>query len=428
MFVGFWVRSIKTGRAACLLLLLAFGHGPGGRFSALTVRTMPRMRIKFFHKKQEPQRWGANGRCEKVFLVKQLFFFYSRPLFPLAPFSAKGIAMKPSITAVVLAAGKGTRMKSARAKVLHEVFFRPMIHHVLLAVKEAGVDRCAVIVGHQRQEVLRILNSYAITPVVQEEQLGTGHAVLCAETACGQADQVMILCGDTPLIQAATLRAMIAAHLEQQAALTLMTTLLDQPFGYGRILSDEGGNVLAIVEEKDASEEQRGIREINAGVYLVERRFLFEALGRVGTDNSQGEVYLTDIVAIARSQGLRVHTFMHPQAIDVLGVNSRIELAQAHATLQLRRNRDLMLAGVTLYAPETILVAPDCTVDQDTLVEGNVRISGGSTVGRECRIGSGCVVHACQLGDGVTVGANSVLHHCSVAAGRTIPPLTHRDG
>jgi len=335
--------------------------------------------------------------------------------------------MKPSITAVVLAAGKGTRMKSTRAKVLHEVFFRPMIHHVLLAVNEAGIDRCAVIVGHQRQDVLRILDGYSITPVVQEEQLGTGHAVLCAETACGQADQVMILCGDTPLIQAATLRALIAAHLKQQAVLTLMTTLLDQPFGYGRILSDERGNVLAIVEEKDASEEQRRIREINAGVYLVERRFLFEALGRVGTNNSQGEVYLTDIVGIAKNQGLPVHKFMHPQAIDVLGVNSRIELAQAHATLQLRRNRDLMLAGVTLYAPETILVAPDCTVGQDTLVEGNVRISGSSTVGRECRIGSGCVVHACQLGDRVTIGANSVLHHCSVAAGSTIPPLTHRD-
>jgi bifunctional UDP-N-acetylglucosamine pyrophosphorylase / glucosamine-1-phosphate N-acetyltransferase len=336
--------------------------------------------------------------------------------------------MKPLITAVVLAAGKGTRMKSARAKVLHEVFFRPMIHHVLLAINEAEIDRCAVIIGHQRQEVLQVLDGYPITPVVQEEQLGTGHAVLCAETACGPADQVMILCGDTPLIQAATLRAMIAAHRQQRASLTLMTTLLDQPFGYGRILSDEQGKVLAIVEEKDATDEQRRIREINAGIYLVDRAVLFDTLRRVGNDNSQGEMYLTDIVAIANRNGLTVHKFVHSQAIDVLGVNSRIELAQAQATLQLRFNRDLMLAGVTMYAPETTLVAPDCTIGQDTVLEGNVRINGGSTVGGMCRIGSGCVIHDCRLGDGVTVGANSVLSHCDIPAGCTIPPLTCQTG
>jgi bifunctional UDP-N-acetylglucosamine pyrophosphorylase/glucosamine-1-phosphate N-acetyltransferase len=366
--------------------------------------------------------------CGKVFLVKPFFFFYSRPLFLISRFSDKGIAMNPSITAVVLAAGKGTRMKSARAKVLHEVFFQPMIRHVLLAVNEAAIDRCAVIVGHQRHEVLEILDGYPITPVVQEEQLGTGHAVLCAEMACGQADLVMILCGDTPLIQATTLRAMIAAHRQQQAPLTLMTTLLDQPFGYGRILSNEQGQVLAIVEEKDATEEQRCIREINAGIYLVDRTFLFDALRRVGTDNSQGEVYLTDIVAIANKQGLSVNTFVHPLAIDILGVNSRIELAQAHATLQLRHNRTLMLAGVTLYAPETTLVAPDCTIGQDTVVEGNVRISGGSTVGRRCHLGSGCVLHDCQLGEGVRIGANSVLEHCVIPEDGQVLPLTYRNG
>jgi len=237
----------------------------------------------------------------------------------------------------------------------------------------------------------------------------------------------MILCGDTPLIQAATLRAMIAAHQQQQAPLTLMTTLLDQPFGYGRILSNNQGEVLAIVEEKDASEAQRSIREINAGIYLVDRNFLFNSLHQVGTDNSQGEVYLTDIVAIANRQGLAVHKFVHTQAIDVLGVNSRIELAQAHATLQLRHNRSLMLAGVTLYAPESILIEPDCTIGQDTILHGNVRISGGTTLGKSCHIAGGCVLHACHLGDGVTVGANAVLAHSSIPAGTAIPPLTFRN-
>lgn len=334
--------------------------------------------------------------------------------------------MQPTIVALVLAAGKGTRMKSAQAKVLHEVFFRPMIHHVLLAVQEATIDRCAVIVGHQRQAVLDALDGFPIAPVIQEEQLGTGHAVLCAETVCGQADEVMILCGDTPLIQAATLQAMIAAHREQRATLTLMTTLLDQPFGYGRILSNSRGQLVGIVEEKDASAEQRAIREINAGIYLVERPFLFEALRQVGTDNSQGEVYLTDIVAIANRQGRSVHRFVHPQAIDVLGVNSRIELAQAQAILQNRRNQELMLAGVTLYAPECALVAPDCSIGQDSIIEGSCRIGGETRIGAACRIGSGTVLHGCDLGDGVTVGANSVLEYCAVPAGGIVAPLTYR--
>jgi len=336
--------------------------------------------------------------------------------------------MTPSITAVVLAAGKGTRMKSSRAKVLHEVFFKPMIHHVLEAVTAAAISRCAVIVGHQRQEVLDALTGYRITPVLQEQQLGTGHAVLCAESACAQDELVMILCGDTPLIQATTLQAMIVAHQEQQSPLTLMTTLLDQPFGYGRILSNDQGGILAIVEEKDATDAQRSIREINAGIYLVDREFLFTALRQVGTDNSQGEVYLTDIVAIANRQGLTVQKFVHPQAIDVLGVNSRIELAQAHATLQLRYNHLLMLAGVTLYAPASTLIATDCTIGQDTIVHGQVQISGGSTLGRNCSIRSGVVLHNCHLGDGVTVGANAVLSNCSVPTGTTIPALTLRNG
>jgi len=336
--------------------------------------------------------------------------------------------MTPSITAVVLAAGKGTRMKSSRAKVLHEVFFRPMIHHVLEAVTEAAITRCAVIVGHQRQEVLDALTGYRITPVLQEQQLGTGHAVLCAESACAQDELVMILCGDTPLIQATTLQAIIVAHQQQKSPLTLMTTLLDQPFGYGRILSDDQGGILAIVEEKDATDAQRSIREINAGIYLVDREFLFTALRQVGTNNSQGEVYLTDIVAIANRQGLSAQKFVHPQAIDVLGVNSRIELAQAHATLQLRHNRLLMLAGVTLYAPDSTLIAPDCTIGQDTIVHGQVQISGGSTLGRSCCIQSGVVLQNCHLGNGVTVGANAVLTDCSVPAGTIIPALTLRSG
>jgi bifunctional UDP-N-acetylglucosamine pyrophosphorylase/glucosamine-1-phosphate N-acetyltransferase len=314
-----------------------------------------------------------------------------------------------SISAVILAAGKGTRMKSGKAKVLHELFFKPMLHHVLDAVAAAGIERPAVIVGHQRGEVLASLQEYRISPVAQEEQLGTGHAVLCAEIACQSAALVMILCGDTPLIRPETLQAMIQQHQEKKAALTLMTTELDNPFGYGRIISDASGQVLRIVEQKDAAEEQRAIREINAGIYLAERGFLFAALRQVGTDNSQGEVYLTDIVGIAVKQGCRVEKFIHRPAIDVLGVNSRVELAQAHAELQMRRCRELMLAGVTIYSPETVLVSPESVIGQDAVLHAGVQISG------RCRIGAGAVI-----------GAHSVLHGCVVAPGEQVPPLTRR--
>ncbi|MGD9950397.1 MAG: bifunctional N-acetylglucosamine-1-phosphate uridyltransferase/glucosamine-1-phosphate acetyltransferase [Desulfobulbus sp.] len=332
--------------------------------------------------------------------------------------------MQPSIIAVVLAAGKGTRMKSAVAKVLHQVFFRPMIHHVLDTVKNAGIDQCAVIVGHQREKVEQALAAYTVSTVVQEQQLGTGHAVLCAEKPCAASDEVLILCGDTPLIRPETLQKMINTHHLEQATLTLMTTLVDEPFGYGRILHNQQGRIQAIVEEKDATSEQRQIKEINAGIYLVSRSFLFRALRQVGTNNAQGEVYLTDIVALANQQGLKVHTFVHPQAIDVLGVNSRVELALAQTTLQQRRNRDLMLAGVTLESPDTILVSADCTIGPDSHLQPNVRLSDATILGSGCLIESGAVLKKCRLGDRVSIGANSVLDNSSLDAGSTVPPLT----
>ncbi len=315
----------------------------------------------------------------------------------------------PAVTAVILAAGKGTRMKSANAKILHELFFQPMLHHVLDAVAAAGIEQTAVIVGHQREEVLASLRDRRITPVIQEEQLGTGHAVLCAEAACAAAGLIMILCGDTPLIRPETLQAMLGLHQRKGAVLTLMTTELEHPFGYGRIISDSSGHIARIVEQKDADGAQQAIREINAGIYLAEKSFLFSALRQVGCDNSQGEVYLTDIVGIAVSEGRHVEKFVHNPAVDVLGVNSRVELAQAHAELQLRRNRQLMLAGVTIYSPETVLVSPESSIGQDVIIHAGAQISG-----------------RCVIGVGVVIGAHCVLHDCVVAAGEHVPPLTWR--
>ncbi|OQX09513.1 MAG: glycosyl transferase family 2 [Desulfobulbaceae bacterium A2] len=332
----------------------------------------------------------------------------------------------PNITVLVLAAGKGTRMKSQHAKVLHQAFFRPMLLHVLEAARTAGMQQQVVIVGHQRDRVRQALTGHEVELVVQEQQQGTGHAVLCAEAAC-RTPTVCILCGDTPLIRPETLTAMLAQHRQRRADLTLMTTMLEQPFGYGRVLRDAAGAITAIVEEKDADPKQRAIREINAGIYLAERELLFAALKRVGSNNSQGEVYLTDVVGLARAMGRVVQPFVHPVALDVLGVNSRLELAQAEAELQGRRNRELMLAGVTIIQPATVAVAPEVQVGQDCLLHPQVRISGRSHLGSDCSIGSGSLLHDCELGDGVGIGPYCVLTGCRLAAGTIIPPLTVRD-
>ena len=334
----------------------------------------------------------------------------------------------PDITAVILAAGKGTRMKSDKAKVLHELFFKPMLHHVLDTVQQAGIDEVAIIVGHQKKQVLESLNGYTFSPVFQEEQLGTGHAVLCAEAACQNAELVMILCGDTPLIRPETLQEMINLHLDSGARLTLMTTLLDEPFGYGRIICNPDGDVLEIVEQKDATPQQRNIKEINAGIYLVDAKFLFPALKQIGTDNSQGEVYLTDIVAIAVGRGHRVQKFTHSPAIDVLGVNSRVELAQAHAELQLRHNQKIMLSGVTMFAPETILLEPAGSIGRDSMLQPGVRVTGSSTLGSEVVLETGAILHNCTLGNQAVIGAYSILQDCTIAPGEHLPPLSVRRG
>jgi bifunctional UDP-N-acetylglucosamine pyrophosphorylase/glucosamine-1-phosphate N-acetyltransferase len=219
---------------------------------------------------------------------------------------------------------------------------------------------------------------------------------------------------------------MIDRHQASKSVLTLMTTVLDDPFGYGRIITDADGGVVEIVEQKDANEEQRALAEINAGIYLVDANFLFPALQQVGTDNSQGEVYLTDIVSIATKQGHRVEKFIHTPAIDVLGVNSRVELARAHSELQLRYNLEVMLSGVTMYCPESILIAPDCVVGQDCVVQAGVHITGSTKIGSRVQIASGAVLHTCQVGDKAVIGANSVLRNCIVKEGEQVPPLTSR--
>ncbi len=334
-----------------------------------------------------------------------------------------------SLSTIILAAGKGTRMKSEKAKVLHELFFAPMIHHVLRALAPLEVAKNVVVVGHQREKVIESLTDFTVDFVIQEEQLGTGHAVLCAEkTIKNDEDTVMILCGDTPLIQTETLQAMYTHHMENASLVTVMTTVLEDPTHYGRIITGRDGNVLSIVEEKDASPDEKKVQEINAGIYCVSKTFLFEALKQVGTDNSQGEVYLTDIVKIAVDQGHAVHKYTNPFPQDVLGVNSRVELAEAHRELQLRFNREKMLEGVTMYNPETILIAPTVTLGRDTIIHPGVHITGRSTIGDTSTLENGCIIRDCSLADSVLIGAYSYLEECSVPTGKVIAPHSIQKG
>lgn len=328
---------------------------------------------------------------------------------------------------VILAAGKGTRMKSNKAKVLHEVFYAPMVHHVLHATTALQATKSIVVVGHQREAVKESLSAFPLDLVVQKEQLGTGHAVLCAETAINEMSGcVMILCGDTPLIRPETLRKMLSQHRAQKATLTVMTTLLEDPTHYGRIISDTNNCILRIVEEKDTNPEQRRIKEINAGIYCIDTKFLFSHLKNIGTNNSQSEIYLTDIVTQAVSETIPVHKFITSASQDILGVNSRLELSEAHHELQLRRNRALMAEGVTMISPETIQVSPASTLDKDVSIHPGVEIAGNCTVANGCDIQNGALLFNVTLGEHSTIGAYSCLNDCEIPAHSTIPPHTHK--
>ena len=326
---------------------------------------------------------------------------------------------------VILAAGKGTRMKSNKAKVLHEVFYAPMVHHVLHATTALQAAQTIVIVGHQRELVENSLSDFPIESVVQEEQLGTGHAVLCAESAIKQMEGcVMILCGDTPLIQSATLQEMFAQHLSKNSTLTVMTTTLDNPTHYGRIISDNEGTVLSIVEEKDADYAQKKIQEINAGIYCIDTSFLFSHLKNIDSDNSQGEVYLTDIVSQAVSENLPVHKFVNPDSQDVLGVNSRLELSKAHHELQMRRNCALMAEGVTMISPETIQISPGSTLAKDVTIHPGVAITGCSTIESGCDIQAGAIMHNVTLGELCTINPYCCLSNCEIPDNSIIKPYS----
>lgn len=307
-------------------------------------------------------------------------------------------------------------MKSDLPKVLHPVFFAPMVCHVLNAVHNLTPVETVVITGHQAEQVESVLRDFPVSFARQDVQSGTGHAVLMAEgQLADRTGTALILCGDTPLVKPSTLRAMLDAHHRQQNTLSVMTTFVDDPANYGRIVTNTQNSIERIVEEKDASPEERQIREVNAGIYCADLTFLFAALKQVGTDNKQGEVYLTDIVGIARQEGHEVGHFVCADPLEITGVNSRIELARANMIMQQRRNNELMLSGVTMMHPDSIFVEHSVSIGKDTEIHSHCLLEGNTVIGEGCRLGPFCHLSNCQVQDQAVIDSFTQLRDQMIA-------------
>jgi bifunctional UDP-N-acetylglucosamine pyrophosphorylase / glucosamine-1-phosphate N-acetyltransferase len=331
------------------------------------------------------------------------------------------------IAALILAAGKGTRMKSAIVKVMHPLGEKPMIAWPVMAARAAGATRTVLVVGHQSEKVREYFKEEnGLHFAEQGEQLGTGHAVSCAARFfTGFKGRILILCGDVPLILPSTLQALLYAHDNGRATLTVLTARLGNPHGYGRVVKGGDGNVLRIVEEKDAVRDEKDINEINTGIYCVEAEFLFEAVSGLNNDNAQGEYYLTDIVQRGSELGKRCRSFAVKDAEEIMGINDRVQLAAAGKVLRKRVNESLMLAGVSIIDPENAYIEEGVEIGTDTVIHPNVHISGPTKIGSGCVIEPSVVIRGCTVGNGVTVKAGSVMADSLLRDGVTIGPMAH---
>lgn len=318
-----------------------------------------------------------------------------------------------NLTAVILAAGKGTRMKSKLPKVLHKVGGHPMLEHVMDAAEAAGCRDNVVVIGHGAELVRELVGDRARI-ALQAEQLGTGHAVLqAADTLKDFTGTVMILCGDTPLLEAEELEKFYAEHVKSGAAATVMSALMDEPFGYGRILRDANGDVAGIVEQKDASEEQKQIKEINTGNYCVEAPLLFEVLRTLGNNNAQGEYYLTDVLAKLRAMGKKVGGVITADSEMIMGVNSRRQLAEAESVMRRRIAERHMDDGVTIMDPASTFIEKSVKIAPDTVIYPNTWLQGATVIGEDCEIGPNVRLENVKVADGCRVEFTHV-HDCEI--------------
>lgn len=325
---------------------------------------------------------------------------------------------------IVLAAGKGTRMKSKLYKVLHKVCGKTMVEHVVDAARGVNPAKIVTVVGTGAGEVEKVLDGKSDF-AFQEKQLGTGDAVMTAKEELGDKDgATLVVTGDTPLFTTETFDELFKYHAEKGNAATVLTAEAPNPFGYGRIIRDDQGNVLRIVEQKDGKPEELKVKEINTGVFCFDNKKLFEALKHVDNNNAQGEYYLTDVLEILRNSGERVGAYKMPDFSESLGVNDRIALAQATKTMQRRINEEHMRNGVSFIDPDTAYIDAGVKIGNDTVIEGNVVIEGNTEIGSDCYITNGSRIVDSKIGNHVTI-TSSTLQEAEMDDNTDIGPNSH---
>ena len=310
--------------------------------------------------------------------------------------------------AIILAAGKGTRMKSRHPKVVHKVCGKEMVNHVIDVSKKSGVQDVVVILGHGSETVKESIPSDSQI-AMQTEQLGTGHAVKMAKEYINDDDTIVVLCGDTPLVKEDTLRRLFAYHVEKGYVATVLTTKVDNPTGYGRIIRDNHEDLLKIVEQKDASEEEKLVNEINSGIYCFDGKSLREALDLIDNNNAQGEYYLTDTIKIMRDRGEKVGAYNGSTIEELMGVNSRVELSKAEEIMRKRINTSHMVNGVTIIDVNSTYIESDVEIGNDTIVYPGVMLKGNTKIGSGCIIGMNCNISNSTIGDYTEVESSTII-------------------
>jgi bifunctional UDP-N-acetylglucosamine pyrophosphorylase/glucosamine-1-phosphate N-acetyltransferase len=334
----------------------------------------------------------------------------------------------PRVAIAIMAAGKGTRLKSKHPKVLHEVGGKPLLAHVISsATKVVPAKDVFAVIGHEADRVRQAVAQTGINFVLQKEQRGTGHALMVAREALAPYDQVIVLSGDAPLISPQTIEKLRDSHASNRSAMTILTALLQDPTGYGRIIrkSKKGPEVRAIVEEKSATPAQRKTREINSGSYVFDARSLFGHIDELCNDNAHGEFYLTDMAAILGKAKKRVTAVVASDPHEILGSNTRAELVDLDHHLRMAKCRQLMADGVTIFYPETCVIDCDIEIGADTVIEPFVQILGKTRIGSDCRVRSYSVISNSTIGDGVLIRPGCVLDGANVMAAAVLGPYSH---
>lgn len=332
-------------------------------------------------------------------------------------------------SAVVLAAGKGVRMASKMPKVVHRVAGKPMICHIVSAVQEAGINDITVVVGHGRELVQEVLQESNVRFAVQDKQLGTGHALIQAEQNIAPDSTMIVLAGDTPLLRAETLKNLLEFHRQENAAATILSAEINNPYGYGRILRNPDKSFARVVEEKDASEEEKKVKEINSGIYCFEAGEVFTALKNLNTGNAQGEYYLTDVLEILKSDYRKVAVLLHKEDEEIYGVNDRVQLSWAEKVLRRRKNIELMQNGVTIIDSESTFIDKDVVIGRDTIIYPFTMIEGQTEIGEDCAIGPSTRINSSIIGNGVTIETSRIKEariddECSIGPYAYLRPET----